>query len=160
MLEASPLKELERIPLFSTCDSEGNPFSREILMGSRYLLFFYPRDNTPGCIAEACGLRDNYNFFQNKNIQVFGISGDSVQSHEKFKRKYDFPFPLLLDENHQIAKSFGVWGKKQFMGRVFEGIHRTSFLINENGIIEKAYLKVKAKTHPTDLVEELNRKDS
>ncbi len=159
MLDASPLKEPERIPLFSTSDSEGNPVSREMLLGSKYLLFFYPRDNTPGCTAEACGFRDNYNFFQNKNIQIFGISGDSTQSHEKFKRKYEFPFPLLLDENHQIAKSFGVWGKKQFMGRVFEGIHRTSFLINENGIIEKAYLKVKAKTHPTDLVEELNRND-
>jgi len=156
MLEASPLKELERIPLFSTCDSEGNPFSREILLGSRYLLFFYPRDNTPGCIAEVCGLRDNYSFFQNKNIQVFGISGDSVQSHEKFKRKYDFPFPLLLDENNHIAKTFGVLGKKKFMGRVYEGIHRTSFLINENGIIEKTFLKVKAKTHASDLIVELN----
>ena len=83
-----------------------------------------------------------------------------MHSHEKFKRKYGFPFPLLLDENHQIAKDFGVWGKKQFMGRIFEGIHRTSFLINENGTIEKTYLKVKAKTHTSDLVDELNLKGS
>jgi len=159
MLEASPLKQQESIPQFTTRDSEGNPVSREMLLGTKFLLFFYPRDSTPGCTVEACGFRDNYKFFQKKDIQIFGISGDSIHSHEKFKRKYGFPFPLLLDENNQIAKDFGVWGKKQFMGRVFEGIHRTSFLINENGIIEKAYLKVKAKTHPTDLVEELNRND-
>ena len=155
MIEAIPLKAFEKVPEFSTQDSAGNIVSKENLLGEKYLLFFYPRDNTPGCTSEACGFKEQKNFFDRKRILILGISGDSAKSHEKFIQKYDLSFPLLLDENNNIAKSFGVWGKKKFMGKTFEGIHRTSFLINENGVIEKTYLKVKAKSHPMELVEEI-----
>jgi len=155
MIEAIPLMASEKVPAFSTQDSAGNLVSKENLLGKKYLLFFYPRDNTPGCTSEACGFKDQKKFFDKKKILILGISGGSAKSHEKFIQKYDLPFPLLLDENNNIAKSFGVWGKKKFMGKTFEGIHRTSFLINENGMIEKTYLKVKAKSHPMELVEEI-----
>jgi len=155
MIEAIPLMASEKVPAFSTQDSAGNLVSKENLLGKKYLLFFYPRDNTPGCTSEACGFKDQKKFFDQKKILILGISGGSAKSHEKFIQKYDLSFPLLLDENNNIAKSFGVWGKKKFMGKTFEGIHRTSFLINENGMIEKTYLKVKAKSHPMELVEEI-----
>jgi len=155
MIEAIPLKASEKVPEFSTQDSAGNLVFKENLLGKKYLLFFYPRDNTPGCTSEACGFKDQKKFFDQKKILILGISGGSAKSHEKFIQKYDLSFPLLLDENNNIAKSFGVWGKKKFMGKTFEGIHRTSFLINENGMIEKTYLKVKAKSHPMELVEEI-----
>ena len=155
MIEAIPLMASEKVPAFSTQDSAGNLVSKENLLGKKYLLFFYPRDNTPGCTSEACGFKDQKKLFDQKKILILGISGGSAKSHEKFIQKYDLSFPLLLDENNNIAKSFGVWGKKKFMGKTFEGIHRTSFLINENGMIEKTYLKVKAKSHPMELVEEI-----
>lgn len=155
MQKISPLHENDHTPKFSTTDSEGNSISNENLLGHKYLIYFYPRDNTPGCTAQACGFRENYSFFKNKNIKIIGVSGDSIQSHEKFRVKFNLPFSLLLDENHEIAKSFGVWGEKKFMGKSFEGIHRISFLIDETGKIVKTYTKVKAKSHPEELVQEL-----
>ncbi len=155
MQKISPIQENEIVPIFSTIDSEGNPVSNSNLKGKKYLLYFYPRDNTPGCTAQACGFRDHYDFFIKKDIKLFGISGDSSKSHEKFRQKFNLPFPLLMDEENELAKAFGVWGEKKFMGRTFEGIHRMSFLINEDGNVEKAYTKVKAKTHPTELTLEL-----
>ena len=156
MIEALPIKALTEVPEFSTKDSLGNSFSKKSLLGKKYLLFFYPRDNTPGCTAEACGFRDQQSFFDKKNILIFGISGDSSNSHEKFRQKFDLPFPLLLDLDNKIAKAFGVWGKKTFMGRTFEGIHRTTFLVNDEAFVVKTYSKVKAKSHPIELVEEIN----
>ena len=155
MQKVYPLKENEFAPEFSTTDSVGNPISKQNLLGKKYLLYFYPRDNTPGCIAEACGFKEHHNFFKNKNIEIYGISGDSAKSHDKFIEKFKLPFPLLLDENHEIAQAFGVWGEKKFMWRTFEGIHRMTFLINESGMIEKSFIKVKAKSHPQELVKEL-----
>lgn len=155
MQKISPLQKNDSVPEFTTYDSEGNKFSNKNLLGQKYLIYFYPRDNTPGCTAQACGFRDNYSFFKKNKIKILGISGDSVRSHKNFRTKYQLPFPLLLDENHQIARAFGVWGEKKFMGRVFEGIHRISFLINKLGKVEITYLNVKAKQHPENLVNEL-----
>jgi len=160
MQQISPLQKTNTVPNFSTTDSEGNSFSKEILLGQKYLLYFYPRDNTPGCTAQACGFRDHYCFFQNKEIKIFGISGGSRKTHENFRQKFRLPFPLLLDEQNKIAKLFGVWGEKKFMGRTFEGIHRVSFLITKSGTVENTYLKVKAKSHPEELVRELQDKES
>ena len=119
------------------------------------VLFFYPRDNTPGCTLQACDLRDNYEHFLNIPITILGISGCSLDSHQKFKTKNSLPFPLLLDEDHRIAKSFGVWGEKKFMGKSFEGIHRTTFVISKTGNILKTYLKVKPTLHSSMVLEDV-----
>jgi peroxiredoxin Q/BCP len=155
MQKIAPLQKNDPVPEFTTYDSEENKFSNKNLLGQTYLIYFYPRDNTPGCSAQACGFRDHYSFFKNNEIKILGVSGDSPRSHKNFIKKHQLPFPLLLDENHQIARAFGVWGEKKFMGRVFEGIHRISFLIDKLGKVKKTYLKVKAKQHPEDLVNEL-----
>jgi peroxiredoxin Q/BCP len=155
MQKVCPLNENDSAPEFSTTDSEGNPVSQKKLLGKKYLLYFYPRDNTPGCTAQACGFKNHYDFFKDKSIEIYGVSGDSAKSHQKFIDKFQLPFPLLLDEDHEIAKAFGVWGEKKFMGRTFEGIHRITFLIGESGKIERSFTKVKAKSHPDELVKEL-----
>ena len=155
MQQISPLQINDTVPNFSTTDSEGNSFSKEFLLGQKYLLYFYSLDSTTGCTAQACGFRDHYCFFQNKGIKIFGISGGSIKSHKNFRQKFEIPFPLLLDEQNKIAQLFGVWGEKKFMGRTYEAIHRISYLINKLGKIEKTYTKVKAKCHPNELVEEL-----
>jgi thioredoxin-dependent peroxiredoxin len=155
MQKVCPLNENDSAPEFSTTDSEGNPVSQKKLLGKKYLLYFYPRDNTPGCTAQACGFKNHYDFFKDKSIEIYGVSGDSAKSHQKFIDKFQLPFPLLLDEYHKIAKAFGVWGEKKFMGRTFEGIHRITFLIGESGKIERSFTKVKAKSHPDELVKEL-----
>ena len=112
MQEVSPLKEKDPVPEFSTSDSQGNLYSKQSLLGKTYLFYFYPRDNTPGCTAQACGFRDHYDLFIKNNVQIFGISGDSEKSHEKFRIKYNLTFPLLMDKENELAKAFGVWGKK------------------------------------------------
>lgn len=155
MQKVCPLNENDSAPEFSTTDSEGNPVSQKKLLGKKYLLYFYPRDNTPGCTAQACGFKNHYDFFKDKSIEIYGVSGDSAKSHQKFIDKFQLPFSLLLDEDHKIAKAFGVWGEKKFMGRTFEGIHRITFLIGESGKIERSFTKVKAKSHPDELVKEL-----
>jgi len=155
MIQVSPLCTGDQAPAFSTADEQGREFSVKSLMGQRYLLYFYPRDNTPGCTAQACGFRDLWNEFKKKKTTILGISGDSAQSHQRFVRKFELPFPLLVDEDNKIARAFGVWGEKKFMGKTYEGIHRTSFLINESGQIEKAYHKVKAKDNPAETLNDL-----
>jgi len=155
MSTVSPLCEGTEVPAFSTTDDQAEPISRENLLGKKYLLYFYPRDNTPGCTAEACGFRDLLKDFEKKNTLIFGVSGDSVKTHQKFRKKFDLPFPLLMDEDHSLAKAFGVWGEKKFMGRTFDGIHRMSFLVDGAGKIEKAYHKVKAKDHPAQVLSDL-----
>ena len=155
MIKVSPLCGGTEAPAFSTTDDQGVPVSRKSLLGKKYLLYFYPRDNTPGCTAEACGFRDLLKDFEKKNTLIFGVSGDSVKSHQKFRKKFDLPFPLLMDEDHSLAKAFGVWGEKKFMGRTFDGIHRMSFLVDEAGKIEKAYHKVKAKEHTAQVLSDL-----
>ena len=111
MKKPVPLEEGARIPDFATTDDQGKEVSSSNMKGSKFLLYFYPRDNTPGCTAEACGFRDLWDGFKSKKIQIFGVSGDSAKSHQKFREKFD-PLPLLMDEDHSLAKAFGVWGLK------------------------------------------------
>jgi len=150
-----PLAIGDTIPDFQTTDEVGQDYSSKSLRGSPVIIYFYPRDNTPGCTLQACDLRDNYEHFLNIPITILGISGCSLDSHQKFKTKNSLPFPLLLDEDHRIAKSFGVWGEKKFMGKSFEGIHRTTFLISKTGNILKTYLKVKPSLHSSMVLEDV-----
>lgn len=150
-----PLTMGDTIPDFQTTDETGQDYSSKSLRGSPVIIYFYPRDNTPGCTLQACDLRDNYEHFLNIPITILGISGCSLDSHQKFKTKNSLPFPLLLDEDHRIAKSFGVWGEKKFMGKSFEGIHRTTFLISKTGNILKTYLKVKPSLHSSMVLEDV-----
>ncbi len=150
-----PLAIGDTIPDFQTTDEAGQDYSSKSLRGSPVIIYFYPRDNTPGCTLQACDLRDNYEHFLNIPIAILGISGCSLDSHQKFKTKNSLPFPLLLDEDHRIAKSFGVWGEKKFMGKSFEGIHRTTFLISKTGNILKTYLKVKPALHSSMVLEDV-----
>jgi peroxiredoxin Q/BCP len=150
-----PLAIGDTIPDFQTTDEAGQDYSSKSLRGSPVIIYFYPRDNTPGCTLQACDLRDNYEHFLNIPITILGISGCSLDSHQKFKTKNSLPFPLLLDEAHRIAKSFGVWGEKKFMGKSFEGIHRTTFVISKTGNIIKTYLKVKPSLHSSMVLEDV-----
>ena len=150
-----PLHEGCSIPHFKTKDESGKIHSSDSLKGSTTLLYFYPRDNTPGCTLQACDLRDTYMQFSKIPVSIYGLSGCSVSSHQKFSTKNSLPFPLLLDEDNQIAKLFGVWGEKKFMGKTFNGIHRTSFLISKKRGILKTYLKVKPKIHTQMIIEDL-----
>ena len=154
-MNASPLNEGTRIPKFETKDETGVIYSNQTIQGQLTLLYFYPRDNTPGCTLQACDLRDSYESLLEIPVFVLGISGCSCSSHQKFKTKYSLPFPLLLDEDHQIAQLFGVWGEKKFMGKTFDGIHRTSFIIGKTGKILKTYKKVKPKEHLEEVMKDL-----
>ena len=120
--------------------------------GKKLVVFFYPKASTPGCTAEACNLRDHYHTFQAKGYEILGVSADSEKRQHNFAQKYELPFPLLADENHQVINGFGVWGPKKFMGREYDGIHRTTFVIDENGIIENVISKVKTKDHASQLL--------
>lgn len=146
------LKPGDKAPAFSGTDQNGIDLSLEQLKGNKVVLYFYPKDNTPGCTAQACNLRDNYNILLSKGYKVVGISPDSIQSHKKFADKFLLPFPLLPDTDHSIANAFQVWGPKKFMGRVYDGIHRTTFIIDENGTIEKVIAEVDTKEHTKQIV--------
>ena len=148
MQQISPLQKANTVPNFSTTDSEGNSFSKEILLGQKYLLYFYPRDNTPGCTAQACGFRDHYCFFQNKEIKIFGISGGSRITHENFRQKFRLPFPLLLDEQNKIAKLFGVWGEKKIYGAYIRRNSPSFISYYQIGDRRKHLFKGKSKKSP------------
>ncbi len=149
------LTEGNKAPAFSTKDSEGNPVRLLDFRGKRIVLYFYPRDNTPGCTKEACGFRDTYSQYKDLGITILGISPDTGASHKKFISKYDLPFTLLTDGNHVIAKAYETYGEKSFMGRKFLGIHRTTFLIGANGKIERIFKKVKAEDHAKQVLQAL-----
>ena len=155
MNKPNPLQTGSPVPVFSTTDQDGKTYSNETLLGTRYLIYFYPRDLTPGCTTEACALRDEYEQFAKLNTLVFGISPDGEKSHRKFIDKHRLPFSLLVDEDHAIAKAFGVWGEKKFMGRTFDGVHRMSFLVGIDGKIEKTYAKVKPAEHAQQVLSDL-----
>jgi peroxiredoxin Q/BCP len=155
MNKPNPLQPGSPAPVFSTTDQDGKTHSNQTLLGTRYLIYFYPRDLTPGCTTEACALRDEYEQFAKLNTLVFGISPDSEKSHRKFIDKHRLPFSLLVDEDHAIAEAFGVWGEKKFMGRTFDGVHRMSFLIGIDGKIEKTYAKIKPAEHAQQVLADL-----
>lgn len=146
------LKVGDKVPDFISEDQDGTIIKLSDYQGSKLIVFFYPRANTPGCTAEACNLRDNYSALKAKGYELLGVSEDSSKKQSNFKNKYDLPFPLLADEDHTVINTFGVWGPKKFMGREFDGLLRTTFIIDENGVIEKVIEKVKTKDHTAQLM--------
>lgn len=142
----------DKAPNFSAIDQEGKTHQLADFKGKKLVVFFYPKASTPGCTAEACDLRDNFEQFQAKNYAILGVSADSQKAQLKFKEKYDFPFPLLADEDKAVIQAFGVWGPKKFMGKTYDGIHRTTFIIDENGIIDEVISDVKTKTHASQIL--------
>jgi peroxiredoxin Q/BCP len=121
--------------------------------GKKVVLYFYPKDNTPGCTAQACNLKDNDTALKNAGYHIIGVSTDNEKSHQKFIEKYSLPFPLIADTEKEICIAYGIWGEKKFMGKVYDGIHRTTFVIDENGIIEKIIEKVDTKNHAVQILE-------
>lgn len=146
------LKEGDKAPAFTAVDQNGNAISLSDYKGKKIVLYFYPKDNTPGCTAQACNLRDNYQELLSKGFQVLGVSTDSVKSHKKFEDKYQLPFPLVADEDKKIVESYGVWGEKTFIGKKYMGITRTTFLIDEEGIIKKVIYKPDTKNHTEEVL--------
>lgn len=151
------LKIGDKAPDFSGLDQNGNTITLSDFSGKTLVLYFYPKDNTPGCTVQACNLRDSFSELTKQNITVLGVSADSMQKHQKFIDKYSLPFPLIADENHELLKNYGVWGLKKFMGREYDGIHRTTFIINEEGIIAEIIKKPKTKFHAQEILEFLNK---
>ena len=139
-------------PNFQSFDEAGNSVSLADYNGKKLVLFFYPKASTPGCTAEACDLSDNYTRFTTLGYNVLGVSADSAKRQINFKKKYGLPYPLLADEDKSVINAFGVWGSKKFMGKVYDGIHRTTFVIDENGLIEDVILKVKTKDHTSQIL--------
>lgn len=149
------LKEGEKAPSFEGIDTFGKKVNLEDFKGSKLVLYFYPKDNTPGCTAEACNLRDNYDDLLNHGLKIVGVSPDDEKSHQKFTEKYRLPFPLIADPEKKIIQAYGVWGPKKFMGKSYEGVLRTTFLISEEGVIEKIIKKVRTKDHADQILAEL-----
>jgi peroxiredoxin Q/BCP len=147
------LKVGDTVPSFSAKDQDGNRISLSDYSGKKLIVFFYPKANTPGCTAEACNLRDNYKELQSQGYELLGVSEDSEKKQANFKNKYEFPFPLLADEDHKVINTFGVWGPKKFMGREYDGIHRKTFVVDGNGKVTKVIDKVKTKEHAAQLLE-------
>jgi len=141
------LQKGDKAPDFSGIDQDGKVHQLADYKGKKLVVFFYPKADTPGCTAEACDLRDNFQRFQSQNYELLGVSADSQKKQAKFREKYSLPFPLLADEDKSVINAFGVWGPKKFMGRLFDGINRTTFVIDENGIIEEVISAVKTKAH-------------
>lgn len=142
-------------PDFSLPDGKGTIYRLSDYAGQRVVLYFYPRDNTPGCTKEACDFRDNYDTYQDKDIVVLGVSTDDAQSHQKFTTKFDLPFPLLTDAGGSVAATYDSYGLKKFMGKEYMGISRNTFVIGPDGTIEKIYKKVKPDSHATDILTDL-----
>ena len=148
------LRQGDQAPDFSAPDQNETTRSLSDYTGKKLVLYFYPKDDTPGCTAEACNLRDNYKRFQAEGYEILGVSPDKPAKHVKFIDKYDLPFDLLADEDHAVANAYGVWGEKKFMGRTYDGIHRTTFVIGADGKLEDVILKVKTKDHTAQVLGE------
>lgn len=146
------LKAGDKAPLFSGKDQNGKKVSLKDFAGKKLVLYFYPKDNTPTCTVEACNLRDNFAQLKKKGYSVLGVSADEEKKHLKFVEKFDLPFQLLADVNMDAIKAYDIWGKKQFMGKVFDGINRTTFIIDEKGKIEKVITDVKSKNHTEQIL--------
>lgn len=139
-------------PGFYSLDQDGQPIQLEDFRNKKVALYFYPKDDTPGCTAQACNLRDNYDMLKAKGYEILGVSPDSVKSHKKFETKYNLPFRLVADEDHSIAEAYGVWGEKKMFGKPYMGIIRTTFLIDENGKIERIIDKPETAAHAEEIV--------
>ncbi|MFA9290250.1 MAG: thioredoxin-dependent thiol peroxidase [Solirubrobacteraceae bacterium] len=143
----------DKVPHFNFVDQDGNKDNSKNLENKKWVLFFYPKADTPTCTIEVCNIRDNYTNLINSGLLIYGISADDQRKQFKFKEKHELPFNLIADSDKSICKLFGVWGSKNFMGREYEGITRTTFIINEEGIIEKVISEVKAKNHAKQILE-------
>ena len=143
----------QKVPTFALPTGDGDNVNSKALLGKPYVLYFYPKDDTPSCTVQACNLRDNYSMLFKKGFQIIGISTDTTKSHQKFATKYQLPFPLIPDEDHAIAEKYGVWGLKKFMGREYIGMHRTTFLIDEKGKIKHVITKPITKKHAQQVLE-------
>ena len=146
------LKIGDKVPAFSVSDDRGNIQSLEDYLGKKLIVFFYPKANTPGCTAEACDLRDHFKELQDAGYSLLGVSADSAKSQRNFSEKFDFPFPLLADQDKAVINAFGVWGLKKFMGKEYEGIHRKTFIIDEKGKVSRVIDKVKTKEHASQIL--------
>ncbi|MFY0601500.1 MAG: thioredoxin-dependent thiol peroxidase [Cyclobacteriaceae bacterium] len=142
----------DQAPEFDSIDQDENPIKLSDFKGKKIVLYFYPKDNTPGCTAESCDLRDNYEQLQKEGYVVLGVSGDSAKSHRKFIEKFSLPFPLIADEDKSVHEAFGTWGEKQTFGKKYMGTIRTTFLIDENGVITDIISKVKTKAHTEQIL--------
>jgi len=146
------LTEGIKAPAFKAKDQNGNNVSLADFKGKKLVLFFYPEDDTPTCTIQACNIRDNYALLKKNNINIIGISPDDEKKHKKFEAKFSLPFTMLTDVDHKIIDKFGVWGEKQLYGRKYMGLHRTTFLIDEKGMIKKVFLRPKNKAHAEEII--------
>lgn len=144
-----------KAPNFSLPDADGNEVALTDYIGKKVLIWFFPKADTPGCTIEGCGLRDNFSQYELESTQILGMSADSPVKQKKFVDKYDFQFPMLCDESKEVLKTYHAWGPKKLYGREYEGILRISYLIDETGVIRKAYSKVKTKTHALDVLADI-----
>ena len=149
------LNEGDQAPDFTGIDQNGQTVSLSQFKGNKVILYFYPKDDTPGCTAEACNLRDNYSILLGKGFKIIGVSVDSIESHQKFIQKYALPFPLIADTGKVIVNAYGVWGEKNNYGKTYEGIIRTTFIISEQGMIEKIFTKIKTDDHASQILDSM-----
>jgi len=154
---ATHLKEGDKAPLFTGTDQDGKKISLKDFKGQKVVLYFYPQDDTPTCTIQACNLRDNHALLKKEGLQIIGISPDDMAKHKKFEKKFSLPFPLLADPKHAIIEKYGVWGEKQMFGNKYMGLHRTTFVIDEKGIIQKIFLKPKSASHAEEIISKLNK---
>ncbi len=152
------LKIGDKAPNFSLNDQDGKVHRLSDYLGKTVVLYFYPKDDTPGCTKEACSFRDNFSVYRQKDIPILGVSPNSVESHAKFKDKYSLPFTILADEDHAICELYEVWGLKKYMGREYFGVFRTTYLIDEAGIIMKVFEKVKPDDHAQEILASIDAK--
>ncbi len=148
----SPLQAGDQAPSFSVQDQKGNIRTLEEFKGSKLVLYFYPKDNTPGCTTQACNLNDNFAKLANEGYTILGVSKDPAKSHLKFIEKFELQFDLLCDEDLHVHNAYGVWGLKKFMGREYDGTHRTTFVIDERGVLEQVIAKPKVKAHAEEIL--------
>jgi len=151
------LKVGDKAPELDVKDQNGKVHFISDYIGKKVILYFYPKDLTPGCTAESCNLRDNYQNLKNNNFEIIGVSADNAHKHQKFISKHQLPFNLLADVDKEVLNRYGVWGEKKFMGKTYDGIHRTTFIIDENGLIEKIITKVNTQEHTSQILEEINK---
>ena len=150
------LKEGDKAPEFSGVNQEGETLKLSDFKGKRLILYFYPKDNTPGCTAESCNLNENYDELTKHGFEVVGVSPDEVVKHQKFIAKYNLAFNLIADTEKEMLQAYGAWGEKKLYGKVYDGVLRSTFIISENGVIEKIFKKVKTKDHTNQILTELN----
>ena len=146
------LKPGDKVPAFEAIDQAGTVHTPKDYTGSKLIIYFYPKDNTPACINQACSLRDHYGVLLQKGFRILGVNMDTARMHERFIQKNNLPFPLIVDTDKTMITAFGVWGEKKFMGRVYDGIHRTTFVVDEKGIIRHIITKPKTKIHGEEIL--------